>query len=427
MQTKTLSTIASALLVACIGALTLAGCDSNSSDPVENPTQNPEKNSEKTVVPLNLTAEEAAAARSTQAFGFDFLRAVNATEAENNVVVAPLSAEILLAMAANATDGTGRAEIASALGTSDLETLNRLCNKYITIFPQLNEEATMTLANAMWYDRTLTLTESYRHSIAGSFNAELVDADFGNHASVISDINRWCAQQTGNRIREIIGELNPEARAVIANAMFFKGNWTTPFDKELTAPAIFKGSATESEVDMMNLAMAMPYRAGADFQAITLTFGKSESNFEMTFILPAEGASINSFVQSFTFEELNATRADFRMVNLKVPAFEHTSETMKLNDALAALGVKRMFDNDGLKFFETGELNGQTEIVQRTTLKINEYGAEASAVTSLGSALESDGDNNTEVVNVVLDRPFLFCITESQTGACLVAGKIVNM
>ena len=62
-------------------------------------------------------------------------------------------------------------------------------------------------------------------------------------------------------------------------------------------------------------------------------------------------------------------------------------------------------------------------------VEFNESGAEASSVIWsdwFGDA--GPGENPTiEPVKVTFDRPFLFFITERQTGACLMAGKIAQL
>ena len=49
-------------------------------------------------------------------------------------------------------------------------------------------------------------------------------------------INAWVEQQTNNRIRDLMpaGSIDAVTRLVLTNAIYFKGEWATPFDESST-------------------------------------------------------------------------------------------------------------------------------------------------------------------------------------------------
>lgn len=61
-----------------------------------------------------------------------------------------------------------------------------------------------------------------------------------------------------------------------------------------------------------------------------------------------------------------------------------------------------------------------SKVLHKTFIDVNEEGTEAAAVTSVEIGLTSTG--NYFMVN----KPFLFSITERSTGAILFMGKVIN-
>ena len=67
--------------------------------------------------------------------------------------------------------------------------------------------------------------------------------------------------------------------------------------------------------------------------------------------------------------------------------------------------------------------------IQKTTIKVDEKGTEMAAATDVEINLTSPGAGmeRPKDVRFVLDRPFLFFVTDSPTGAVLMAGRICNL
>ena len=64
-----------------------------------------------------------------------------------------------------------------------------------------------------------------------------------------------------------------------------------------------------------------------------------------------------------------------------------------------------------------------TSVLHKTYIDVNESGTEAAAVTSVGVGVTA---MPVDPPSFYLTRPFLFFITEEDTGAILFAGKVEN-
>ena len=100
------------------------------------------------------------------------------------------------------------------------------------------------------------------------------------------------------------------------------------------------------------------------------------------------------------------------MVNLSVPKFD-VSSTMDLKDGLQQMGVTDVFTMGHADF---SAITGDTPLFlsaanQSVRVQIDEEGVKAAAYIELplyGSAAPPD-----EIIDFVVDRPFLFAITKS--------------
>lgn len=64
--------------------------------------------------------------------------------------------------------------------------------------------------------------------------------------------------------------------------------------------------------------------------------------------------------------------------------------------------------------------------VQQAKIIVNRTGTEASAVTTIASKLSASGLTSSKIVEVDFDRPFVFAIRESSSGAIIFIGAKVR-
>ena len=112
-------------------------------------------------------------------------------------------------------------------------------------------------------------------------------------------------------------------------------------------------------------------------------------------------------------------------VELQLPRLTLTYDR-RLNDDLQALGMRAAFAGDGADFTRMSSLGNRlylTRVQQKTFVKIDEEGTEASAVTATGVGVTS----MPQTITMVVDRPYLFVIRERLSGTILFMGKITRV
>lgn len=391
----------------------LAACTNEGNDIVIDDEQVPTE--------LVFDGTETQAVESLQAFDYNFFKAVVANQHNDaNVVCSPLSTSILLSMMANGVEATVQKEIAQALNCSDINVLNSISRKYLTVLPNTDRNVDFTSVNSVWYSKDYTLTSDYSATIKKYFSAPANARDFGSRQALVDEINQWCNESTNGVIEKIVDQLPGSLQALIADAVYFKGAWYKVFDKKNTRAAEFHGLSGTTSVNMMYSHEITYYKSTSECQVVRKYFG--DGNFEAVFILPRQ--DVDTFISEADFKQISEEEFLPTSVDLYLPRFKYTPATsMNLNRALVSLGIESLDKLTDLTMFTPAQ-KAQYIIVHKAGIEFNEEGAVAAAVSTVNTYVSpSIGDP----VEVKFDRPFVFLIRETTTGALLFAGKISDL
>jgi serpin B len=374
----------------------------------------------------DLTEDEAAdLAASINAFGFDLHRAL-ATEEHGNVVTAPVSVAVLLAMVAAGADGETAQQMADVLHVDEVRD-----NRFAVLLEQLvdTDDVTLDIANALWVDDDVDLLAEYVGWIREAFSAP-VEAAALDQRSGADAIDAWVRQNTNDRIQGIAEELglpDPDVVVVLANAVYFLGRWTTQFDPRATRDGPFRLSdGTVVQVPLMN-------RTGVDegdelevadmsgHRVIRLAYGE-DRRFGMEIFVPTGSRTLDEFMASFDHETwaegVAALHPVVRGIPLSMPTFE-MEWGATLNDVLIALGMSLAFDDTGADFSRMSSLQLVLDaVVHKTYIRVDEEGTEAAAVTGGGMAVTSAPEP------ITIDRSFAFTISDRETSTILFLGTV---
>lgn len=374
-------------------------------------------------VEITLTAAESRAAEATADFAYDFFAQMSLSEAaDKNMVCSPASAGILLSMLANGTAGDCRGEIIEVLGCEDIDALNSLANKQLTLLPKVDPTVTMTFANAMWYRDRYRLRSSFESVMDDSYAMKAYAHKFDD--GIVAEINGWVKENTKGIIDRILDKKpDDDCVAIQANALYFKGAWANPFEESETAAGNFQGIEKASRVPMMHKRGMQHYAVGADFQAVKMELGTK--GYEAVFVLPSEETSIADFVDADGLRRAADARYIDDSIDFILPRFKFNSDEMRLNEVLKALGIKNIETYGDFTAFEES-VSGFFKVSQKTGVEFNEAGAEGAAVTWALWDAASSGESAAPA-KVHFTRPFLFMIHEKSTGAILFAGRIVSL
>jgi serpin B len=289
----------------------------------------------------------------------------------------------------------------------------------------------LQIANGLWGEQTFPFSASFSEQLAEYYGAGLQAADFQNDPDGVRDeINGWVAEHTEDKIQGIVpeGAITEDSRLVLANAIYFYGGWLHTFDAEATEDADFHLiDGTTTSVPFMGQMAYFSYGTGDGFQVIELPYAGSQLAF--TVILPDEG-QFEAVESALDPEALDAAIGELesRELILTLPRFEF-EYSASLADTLIALGMTDAFDADQADF--SGMLDASApeplvigDVLHKAFISVDEEGTEAAAATAVlmaGAAAPSDPP-----LEVSIDRPFVFLIRDTETGAVLFIGRVMD-
>ena len=282
----------------------------------------------------------------------------------------------------------------------------------------------LAIANSIWYRNTFTVEQPFIDLNRKYFSAEVTAVDFTSPEAVTA-INNWVSANTNNLIPRIVENIPEQMVMYLINAVYFKGSWRYRFDESKTEPMPFwPAGASMVEVPTMVQQEDLRYLDGDGFQAVELPY--NQGNFTMTVLLPDPGSSPGALIRRLSQENWENWSSNFIQteVHLSLPKFKYEYEEKAMIEAMAKMGMGIAFDEQRADFTRINR-NGDlyiSEIKHKTYIETNEEGTEAAAVTSVGVGVTSVGP--TGPVYFVVDRPFVYFISEKSTGTMLFMGTV---
>src|SRR5208283_1362788 len=88
----------------------------------------------------------------------------------------------------------------------------------------------LRVANGLWLQKGFDFNQDYLRVTEDTYGAHPSVLDFkANPESARSEINKWVAQQTRDKIQDLMtkGSIDKLTRFVLANAIYFKGKWNS--------------------------------------------------------------------------------------------------------------------------------------------------------------------------------------------------------
>jgi serpin B len=351
-----------------------------------------------------------------------------------NLAFSPYSVAVALAMTVNGARGRTAREMLDVLGVADPSALNDGLNALTRDLEGLagkveradGSEATLALdaANALFGQRGRAWEEPFLDELARSYGAGMRLVDYvGATETARGLINGWTAEQTHDKIPEIIpeGVLDALTRLVLVNAIYLKAPWEEPFEAAVTEPATFHNASGDAvEVEMMsNLLSWSAYAETEDWQAARLRY--AGGSLAMTVLLPRAGAAerVWDYVVGGAMADILSAPAD-QSVYLRLPKWTFRTQAA-LNAALVELGMPTAFDETAADF------SGMTKeeelhisaVLHEAFIAVDEEGTEAAAATAVVMAGAAP-----QYVELTVDRPFLFVIHDTAHNTPLFVGRV---
>lgn len=374
-------------------------------------------------IEIELKSYEKEWAANGNAFAMNLFAAAceNPENTSENVLLSPLSLQFALGMLSNGTNETGLNEIATALGFSNYsrDEVNSYFGKLTSSLSEGDPSVALNLANSAWIQKDFAVKDKFVRALKEAYQAKVDNTvnflTVEGRAEAQKAFDKWCSEQTKGTIKELNLSLSAATRLILANACYFKGQWTLPFE------SVEKGTFTTSkgavqQADMMKLDKTLNYAWHSDYQAVELPYGNE--SFSMIVVLPDEGKSVEEAAAAIEWKNM---RFGGRGVEVTMPKFKLKGHT-ELNPMLRKMGINEIYNT----LPDIAEGLFVSRVFQEMFIETNETGTEAAAVT-VAVLTTSPGPGESGKIEMKMDRPFLFAIRENSTGVILFMGKVGNI
>jgi serpin B len=358
-------------------------------------------------------------------FALDLYQVLRARE--GNLFFSPHSISTALAMTYAGARGSTESQMARVLHfLLDQEQLHPTFAWLEASLRDLEKKGRVQLsvANSLWPQEGFALLDEFLALTKHYYGVQITAVDYGRAEDARRTINAWVEDKTADKIQELIlpDMVGPLTVLVLVNAIYFKGDWASQFDEQLTRRAPFSITPDEqAQVMMMTQKHEFRYAEAGDLQVLELPYAGED--LSMFVLLPAEVGGLADLEDRLTVERLERWTKHLWETDVEVflPRFEVTLP-IKLSDTLHAMGMSDAFSR-------TADFSGMakeqlfiSEVVHKAFVKVNEEGTEAAAAT----AVIVDRGAPPPVPTFRADHPFLFLIRENTTGSILFLGRVVD-
>jgi serpin B len=395
------------------------------------------------------------AAKATNALGVDLYRQLARGDSRSGgICISPYSIESALAMTFAGADSDTRTEMARVLHFGDAtdvpasfsalqHSLKQMSAKTVELvkrskeFGGPSEPITLNIANRLFAQKGYHFREVFLSLVKQYFGGAFEPLDFvADPAAATQRINKWVADQTRDRIRDLIpgGALDKTTRLVLANALYLKAPWAIEFSQNATQPESFFVRGTPINVPMMRKTdKNFGYARRQGFTVVSVPYAGDELQFVI--LLPDEIDGLPGLESKLSGDLLaSCAKIEKRDVDLHVPKFKLEPPTITLAKQFEALGMKSAFDipQGSANFDRIAPRTPQdylyiSQIFHKTFIAVDEKGTEAAAATAVamlaGSALRPAPPPPIEVK---VDRPFVYAIQHAPSGVCLFLGRVTD-
>jgi serpin B len=397
-------------------------------------------------------ADSKVAAGAVNALGVDLYREHG--RGEDNLLLSPYSIQNALAMTFAGAAGGTHAEMQRVLHYTADE--NALHESFGALAQELAAAAKKTadrvkdsrkfggpstpiefdLANRLFAEKDYQFRAPFLDLVKTRYAAPLEKLDYKKEPEKArAEINRWVAEQTKDKIRDLIPSsvITPKTRLALVNALYLRAPWSEEFNEKVTKPNRFLVHGRDGVgVPTMLSRSDCGYAKRDGFQVVTRSYFGGDLQFVI--VLPDHPTGLADLEKTLTPKLLEeCAHLPAQEIILHLPKFRLAPPTLPLSDDLKALGMKTAFDDpvgsanfDRMAPRKPDDYLAISAVLHKTYLALDEKGTEAAAATAVTMMAGAVARPHPKPVEVRVDHPFLFAIQHAPSGACLFLGRVTD-
>uniref|UniRef100_A0A803SM79 Serpin family G member 1 n=1 Tax=Anolis carolinensis TaxID=28377 RepID=A0A803SM79_ANOCA len=285
----------------------------------------------------------------------------------------------------------------------------------------LSKSEALTSANAIFYQPEFNLDSEFRN-LTWEFYQTKMSLLSNNSNQAVLDINAWVSKHTGNKIKKLLEDLEPDAQMVLLNAIYFQAKWKTLFKlKNTKEEEFYRPGLPPIKVPMLT---SKKYPVASFFDPyLQAKVGRFQMfhNMSLVIIVPRSlSQSLSEVEERLSADVFKSVMAKLESIHFKptivsLPKFKVDS-SQDLTEIIGRMDYGFFFDANLCGISPDKDL-AISSAQHKAVVQISEEGVEAAAATSVSLARSA---NFFEV-----QQPFLFAVSRDGK-APLFLGRITD-
>ncbi|XP_046960759.1 alaserpin-like isoform X4 [Vanessa cardui] len=334
---------------------------------------------------------------------------------EKSIVLSAYSVMPPLAQLALASVGESHDELLNAIGMPN-DNVTKAAFSFANSKLRSTKGVTLQTASKIYVAKNYELNNEFAAVSRDTFGSEVKNVDFEKNVAVADEVNAWVEDQTNHRIKNLVDpdSLTPDTRALLVNAIYFKGTWKIPFQKYATRDKDFHVTKDKViQVPTMYNKDSYKYTESKELNAQILEIPYEGDEASCVFVLPREIDGINELEEKLKDPTvLDKAMSDMHETDVEVylPKFK-IETTTNLKDVLLKMDIQRLFSPKDARLDNLLKHTSNLYIdsaLQKAFIEINEEGAEAAAANVFYFESAMLIEESPKVFNA--NRPFYFAI-----------------
>ncbi|KAM9446091.1 serine protease inhibitor A3M-like [Clarias gariepinus] len=362
-----------------------------------------------------------ALSEMNNAFAFRLYKIIVSSAQSQNIFYSPLSVSTALAALSLGAGGETHQQLLTGLGfNSSVFTNEKMHQTFLDLLQNLNQRSgvNINLGTAVYINDTFKPHLEFLEKMRRFYLCDGFTVDFTKSKQTTNQMNKYVSEKTNGKIRNFIKDMDPRTLMYLLNYIYFKGNWSIPFDPEKTQKEKFYVKAeTPVQVQMMRENNYFDVHYDRELSTYVLRLHYNES-FSMILALPKSLRVLQAALRPHHMVNWNRQMSE-RKYAIYLPKFSLKSSYSLIN-ILKEIGMKDMFTEKANFTGITDEEILISEAVHKATLDVDEVGTTATTVTGIRFS------PRTGPMILKFDKPFMIFIVDQKTQNILFMGRIVN-
>ncbi|KAG8011568.1 Protein Z-dependent protease inhibitor [Nibea albiflora] len=319
-------------------------------------------------------------------FAARLYRAVS-SRTDDNVFLSTFTLSTALAALLSATSGPTQDQLLLGLSLTGLdpETLPDLFQNLTTIL-QGNPALNLKQGVGVFVPQSFQVSSSYLDLLQTKFGGNAQSLVYTAPQEAIDTINRWAQDRTGDKVQDLVTQLDPQTQLLLATATYYQTHFSPSFNSSSTQDERFY-------VDKYHVIMVpMMFRADKYFLAYDRSVKVGVLKLPMV-----DGAAM--------------------WLEVQLPRFL-LEQSYSLRDVLQTLDITQVFQDDADIINMGGaKISKLTQVYHKSVMSVDETSDDT---TGGGVNVFSSPPRLT------INRPFIFIVYHQTTGSVLSMGRVID-